>query len=242
MRLLVVNPNTTPSMTRTIGAAARAVAAPGTEIVAVEPSMGPASIEGVYDGALAVPGLLQTIAAQPADGIVIACFDDTGLDAARSAAAVPVVGIGEAAYHVASLVSDRFTVITTLSRSVPVIERNLAVTGLRSRCARVRASDIPVLALEEPGSDARRRISDMVARALQEDGADGIVLGCAGMADFAAELSRAHGVPVIDGVAAAVKLIESLLALGLSTSKAGIWARPLAKPYQGSLAAFSPRS
>ena len=132
----------------------------------MQPSSGPSSIEGVYDGAIAVPGVIEEILraeASGADAHVVACFDDTGLDAARSAAAAPVVGIGEAAFHMASLVSSRFTVITTLARSVPIIERNLAVTGLAARCARVRASDISVLALEDPASNARDRISDMIA-------------------------------------------------------------------------------
>ena len=81
-------------------------------------------------------------------GHVIACFDDTGLDAARALAHAPVVGIGEAAFHVASLVAGRFSVVTTLSRAIPAIEFNLIKYGLASRCARVRAAEIPVLALE----------------------------------------------------------------------------------------------
>src|SRR5438874_1363144 len=96
MKILVVNPNTTASMTQKIGAAARAAAAPGTEILAVNPSTGPVSIEGFYDEALSVPGLLAEIAKGEefgVDGHVIACFDDTGLDAARSLAKKPVVGI-----------------------------------------------------------------------------------------------------------------------------------------------------
>ena len=129
MRIVIVNPNTTRAMTETIAAAARQAASPTTEIVAVQPSSGPASIEGVYDGALAVPGVIEEIhraeASGPAAAYIIACFDDTGLDAARSAVVAPVIGIGEAAFHVASLVSNRFTVITTLARSVPIIERNL---------------------------------------------------------------------------------------------------------------------
>ena len=83
--------------------------------------MGPASIEGYYDEAFSVPGMLAEIArAEPrgVDGIVIACFDDTGLEAARQAASAPVIGIGEAAFHLASLVAHKFTVITTLSRSI----------------------------------------------------------------------------------------------------------------------------
>lgn len=243
MRLLVVNPNCTASMTAKIGAAARAAAAPGTEIVAVDPGEGPVSIEGYVDEAFAVPGLLRAIRTgerEGADAHVIACFDDTGLDAARALADAPVLGIGEAAFHMASLVAGRFSVVTTLSRSVPAIRHNLHRYGLASRCARIRASEVPVLALEEPGGDAARRISDEIARALDEDGAEAIVLGCAGMADLAARLAAEHGLPVLDGVACAVKLAEGLVGLGLRTSKRGGYATPGPKPYRGRFADDSP--
>jgi allantoin racemase len=243
VRLTVINPNTTQTMTEVIGAAARAAASPGTEIVAVQPQSGPTSIEGVYDGALAVPGVIEEILraeAAVADGHIIACFDDTGLDAARSAAHKPVIGIGEAAFHVASLVAHRFTVITTLPRSVPIIERNLAVTGLAGRCVRVRASDIPVLTLDNPKSDAQNRIAAIIATAIRDDAVDGIVLGCAGMAHLAEALSAAHGLPVIEGVSAAVRLAEAVVALGLTTSKRGLWASPLPKRYTGVFASFAP--
>lgn len=241
MRLLVVNPNTTRSMTDKIGAAARAVAATGTNIVAVNPESGPPSIEGYYDEVFAIPGLIAEMRrAGPVDGTIIACFDDTGLDAARSYASAPVIGIGEAAFHMASLISGRFSVVTTLSRSIPAIEHNLVRYGLSSRCAKVRAADVAVLELEVPGSAARGRIAREIDRAIQEDGAEAVVLGCAGMADLAAELSREHGLPVVDGVAAAVKLAESLFALDLRTSKRGGYASPIAKLYAGDLAAASP--
>jgi allantoin racemase len=237
MRLVLINPNTTASMTAKAGAAARAVAAAGTEIVAVNPADGPVSIEGYLDEAYAVPGLLDEIARcereTPADGYIVACFDDTGLDAARSLARAPVIGIGEAAFHLASLVAGRFSVITTLGRSVPAIEHNLVKYGLATRCAHVRAAEVPVLSLEEPGSPARARIGAEIATALRDDRAEAIVLGCAGMADLAASLSAEYGVPVIDGVAAAVKLAEALAALGLQTSRVGGYAAPVAKPYAG---------
>jgi allantoin racemase len=241
MRLLVVNPNTTRSMTEKIGAAARAAASPGTEIVAVNPESGPPSIEGYFDEVFAIPGMIGEMrTAGPVDGTVIACFDDTGLDAARSFSPAPVVGIGEAAFHLASLIAGRFSVVTTLSRSVPAIEQNLVRYGLMSRCAKVRASDVPVLELDIPGSPARARISREIDRAMQEDGAEAIVLGCAGMADLAADLSREHGLPVVDGVAAAVKLAESLCALGLRTSKLRGYAPPIAKAYRGTMSVHSP--
>ncbi|MGN6102333.1 MAG: aspartate/glutamate racemase family protein [Devosia sp.] len=241
MRLLVVNPNTTASMTQKIGAAARAVAAPGTEIIAVNPASGPPSIEGYYDEVFAIPGMIGEMQrAGPVDGTIIACFDDTGLDAARSFSAAPVIGIGEAGFHLASLIAGKFSVVTTLSRSIPAIEHNLTRYGLASRCAGVRASDVAVLELERPGSPARAKISREIDRAIHEDHAEAIVLGCAGMADLAAELSREHGLPVIDGVTAAVKLAESLSVLGLATSKRGGYAAPLAKAYAGEYAGFSP--
>ncbi|MDQ0512417.1 aspartate/glutamate racemase family protein [Ancylobacter amanitiformis] len=247
MRIHLVNPNTTRSMTDKIAAAARAVAAPGTDIVAATSSMGPASIEGYYDDALALPGLLAAIAEAEAGGVaggvdahVIACFDDTGLDAARALARAPVVGIGEAGFHLASLIAHRFAVVTTLSRSVAVIEANLQRYGLDRRCSGVRASDVAVLELEDPASGARERISAEIGRAIAQDRAEAIVLGCAGMADLARALAREHGVPVIDGVAGAVTLAEALVRVGLATSKAGPYAPPRAKAYAGRLADFAP--
>ncbi|MCM5570598.1 aspartate/glutamate racemase family protein [Burkholderiaceae bacterium FT117] len=245
MKIVVVNPNTTASMTRAIGETAARVAAAGTDIVAVNPADGPASIEGFYDEAFAVPGLLREIARferdAPADAYVVACFDDTGLEAARCLARAPVVGIGEAAFHMASLLAARFSVITTLGRSVVALEHNLSKYGLSSRCARVRAAEVPVLSLEQPGSPARARIDAEIARALSEDRAEAIVLGCAGMTSLAASLSTTHGVPVLDGVAAAVKLAEGLAALGLRTSKACSYAPPLAKTFDGVFAGDAPR-
>ena len=243
MRIHVVNPNTTRAFTDKIGRASAAVAAAGTEIWATQPDMGPVSIEGYYDEAYAVPGLLQRIReaeARNVAGHVIACFDDTGLDAARAIANAPVVGIGEAGFHAASLIAGKFSVVTTLARSIPAIEHNLTRYGLASRCARVRASDVPVLALEDPNSSARAKISAEIEAAKRDDRAEAIVLGCAGMADLAASLSAEHGLPVIDGVGAAVCLIEMLARLGLRTSKLGGYATPAAKIYTGSFASYSP--
>ena len=91
------------------------------------------------------------------DAYVIACFDDTGLDAARCATDAPVIGIGEAAFHLATLVAGKFSVVTTLARSVPAIEHNLSNTDFPRAAPRSERRDIPVLDLELPGSDARTR-------------------------------------------------------------------------------------
>lgn len=241
MRILVVNPNTTASMTAKIGAAARSAAAPGTQVLAVNPPDGPVSIEGYYDEVFSIPGLISEIRNHSdMDAYIIACFDDTGLDAARCATSAPVIGIGEAAFHMASLVAGRFGVVTTLARSVPAIEHNLKRYGLMERCARVRSSEVAVLELEEPGSNASARILDEMRRSLAEDRAEAIVLGCAGMADLAGRLSQEVGVPVLDGVACAVKLAEALVQLGLRTSKVGGYAPPRPKTYTGIFSHLSP--
>ena len=94
-------------------------------------------------------------------------------------------------------------------------------------------AEVPVLALEDPASGAMARIAEEIEHAKAEDRAEVIVLGCAGMADLAARLSSAHAIPVVDGVAAAVKLAEALASLGLRTSKIGAYAAPLPKVYMG---------
>lgn len=244
MLIHIVNPNTTRSMTEKIGKAAIAVAPSGVEIIMNQPEMGPVSIEGYYDEAYAVPGMLACIVeaeAREVAGHIIACFDDTGLDAARSIASAPVIGIGEAAFHAASLVAGKFSVITTLGRSVSAIEHNLVRYGLATRCAKVRAAEVPVLALEDPHSDAHLKIESEILAAIHEDNCEAIVLGCAGMADLASDLSNKHGLPIVDGVAAAVGFIQMLSQAGLKTSKRGGYAAPLKKTYLGALSGFAPR-
>ena len=225
MKILVVNPNTTASMTAKIGHAAQAVARPDTEIIATNSQNGPASIQGFLDVATCIPGLLDEIQRHPdVDGIVVACFDDTGVDAVRCMVPVPVLGIGEAAYHAAGMVATRFSVITTLARSVPGLENNLMRYGLSQKCARVRATDIPVLKLEEGDPATLAKIRSEIRDAIAQDQAEAIVLGCAGMADLMQMLSNEFGLPVIDGVASAVCMTEALIAAGLNTSKIGAYA------------------
>lgn len=241
-RILVVNPNTTASMTETIADAANRVKNAGTEIRAVTSSMGPVSIEGYYDEVFAVPGLLVELAKGEragANAAVIACFDDTGLDAARALVDIPVIGICEAAVSAAAFIAQRFTIVTTMERSRQPLEHLVHRYGMSGRC-NVRAADIPVLSLEDPNSNAKTRLREEIAAALTGDRAEAIVLGCAGMADLVSALSAEFGVSIIDGVAAAVKQAEMLVTLGLTTAKTGAYARPVSKPYTGKLEAFAP--
>jgi allantoin racemase len=243
VKIKIINPNTTESMTRRIGAAAKQFAAAGTTVVASNPADGPVSIEGHYEEAISVLGLLDEIRAgetDGCDGYVVACFGDPGLLAAREIARGPVVGIAEAAMRAASFVATGFTIVTTLERTRVIAQHLVSAYGMAPFCRNIRATQVAVLDLEDAASQGRRSIHDECRRALEEDGSGAIVLGCAGMADLAHDLSAELQVPVIDGVSAAVKFVEALVGLGLETSKRGDLAYPLPKIYRGCLARFAP--
>lgn len=216
MKLLFVNPNSTDSMTDKVRDTAVKFLPSDVEVVAYSNTKGPASIQGATDGDLAIPGMLDVIRQgidDGVDGIVIACFDDTGIEQVRALSAIPVLGIGQAAYHVSMLAGLKFSVVTTLSISVPILEENIQAFGVYPYCCKVRASEVPVLELEMPGSDAEERISAEIVKAISEDHCEAIVLGCAGMTDLAKRLSVVHNIRVIDGVAAAATLIYGLALL-----------------------------
>lgn len=232
----VINPNTSLAMTETIGAAARAVAAGNTEILAVCPTQGVPSIEGHFDEAIAAISVLEQIKIGREQGVcghVIACFGDPGLLAARELAQGPVVGIAEAAMHMATLVATRFSIVTTLPRTLIIARHLLQQYGFEHHCAALHAIDLPVLSLEDGSGLAQEKVRQRCIQSIRQDGCGAIVLGCGGMADLAQSLTRELGVPVIDGVTAAVKMVESLVALGLNTSKHGDLDYPIRKKLSG---------
>ncbi|WP_042428347.1 aspartate/glutamate racemase family protein [Comamonas granuli] len=244
MKIQIINPNASLAMTEEIGHAARRVAAQGTHIMLTGTASGPASIESAFDEALALPGLMQAVEQGRREGVhahVVACFGDPGLQAAREVADAPVLGIAQAAMHAACLLAPRFSVITTLQRTVSTAERLARLYGFEYQCRRVHATGLPVLALEAAATDDRvfAQVRACAERAIEEDGCGALVLGCAGMAPLCARLSGVLGVPVIDGVSVAVKLAEALSGAGLSASKRGDGARPEAKPVTGIMSAFA---
>ena len=205
--IVIINPNATASMTDAMVETARK-SVPGVDVVGWTPTKGPPAIQGEQDGQAAVPPLLELVKEADEAGakaIIIGCFDDTGLDAARALASCPVIGIGQAAYHLASLYGARFSVVTTLDVSVPVLTANIGNYGLKQNLGRVRASGVPVLDLEDDRENTTHRVKMEIRAAVDEDHIDSVVLGCAGMVhivDDADDLS----IKLIDGVHAAVKL------------------------------------
>ena len=240
-KICIINPNTTKSMTHKIDITAKKFASVDTEIVSVEPNVGPESIEGFYDEAFCIPGLVEEIEKHSdADSYIIACFDDTGLEVIRSITEKPVIGIGEAAYHIATMVAGNFTVITTLSRSIRPLTHNLKKYGLFENCVKVTAIEVPVLDLENISRENLDKLNKGIQDTKKYDNAEAIILGCAGMADLAKNLETKHKLPVIEGVSSAVVLAESLVNLKIKTSKIGSYALPRNKEYMGYLNKFKP--
>ena len=210
MTIVIINPNSTTAMTDAMVETARATA-PSAEFIGITSHGGPPAIQGPEDGERAIQPLLLCVDSARELGarvIIIGCFDDTGLGEARARArsGCPVIGIGQAACLAAAALGGRFSVVTTLAVSVPVIEENIIRYGLSGSIGRVRASGVPVLDLERSPEFAARRVISEIRLAAELDGVGAIVAGCAGMIDIPRLAARTVRVPVVDGVRAAASL------------------------------------
>ena len=240
MRILVVNVNTTDSITQAIARQAQAAAAPGTEIIGLTPDFGADSVEGNFESYLAAIAVMDKVMSydQPFDAVIQAGYGEHGREGLQELLNVPVVDITDAAASTAMYVGRAYSVVTTLDRTVPLIEDRLRLSGLWDRCASVRASGLAVLELEESPERALETIVRQAELAVSEDRAEVICLGCGGMAGLDEQIRQRTGVPVIDGVSAAVTVAESLVRLGLSTSKVRTYAQPRPKVISGWAAKF----
>ncbi|RSK47443.1 aspartate/glutamate racemase family protein [Bacillus canaveralius] len=241
MKIKVINPNTTLEMTKGIEHAAKTAARPDTQIIAVSPEMGPVSIESYYDEYLSIPGVIEEIKKGEEEGVdafVIACWGDPGLHAAREVTDKPVVGIAESSVYLASMLAARFSVVTVLPRIKTMLEELVDSYGASKKIANIRTTPMGVLDFERDPEAGMEMLRQEGKRAVKEDDAEAILLGCAGMAEFADSLEKELGVPVIDGVVAGVKFAESIVDLGKKTSKLKTYKYPEKKEFKGTLKNF----
>ncbi|MEO0916852.1 MAG: aspartate/glutamate racemase family protein [Pseudomonadota bacterium] len=207
MTIIIINPNSTMSMTDGMLAQARS-ACPELNFEGWTSHDGPVAIQGAADGEAARGPLLKLVeraSSQQAEGIIIGCFDDTALEEAAKIAACPVIGIGQASYHYAALRNWRFSVVTTLSVSTPIIQKNIERQGLGHLISSVRASEIPVLELEANTTHAATVVAKEAIHAEQEDGVSAIILGCAGMVEVVDTVRKKLSTIVIDPVECAAR-------------------------------------
>ena len=228
MRIIVVNVNTSRTMTTVIEEAARRHASAGTQIVALRPYFGPEAVDCNFESYLSAVAVMDRVVAygEPYDAVVLAGFGEHGRDGIAELIEQPVVEICEASAHLAMMIGRAYSVVTTLQRSVPPIEDRLRLAGLWDRCASVRASGMSTLEVDSDPASAIRAIVAEARAAVEADHAEVICLGCAGMAGLEEAINAELHLPVIDGVGAAVRLAEAIVGLGLKTSKVASYAPP----------------
>ena len=241
MRIKVINGNTFAVMTEEIDRAAQAARFPDTEVITVQPRSGPQSIESYYDEYLAIPGILEEIilSSDDVDAFAIACWGDPGVEAARELTTKPVVGIAEASMYVANMLAARWGIVTTSHRVLDMIQKTIHKTGFSNRCVSIRTTGVAVVETEEREATLAALEAEG-KKAIATDRVEALCLGCAGMSGLDKDLEARLGIPVIDAVAAAVKMAESLVSLQKQTSKALTYQFPDAKPIKGYPAHMQP--
>lgn len=203
-QILVINPNSSKAVTRSMEACLAPFDGNGHDIRCVELEGAPIGIETDDHVAEVVPLLVKAIRSATADLIVVACFSDPGISAARAASKVPVIGIAEAAYVTALGLGSRFGIVSLGPSSIARHRRYLEALRLDGRLAGDRSIDMTVAELVS--SDAVVPVTSIGSVLRDEDGADVVILGCAGLGTYREALQAKLGLPVVDPVQAGVAL------------------------------------
>ena len=230
MKLMIVNPNSSETVTGAIMQSAQRAASSGTELVPVTTKGGTRNIDSAFgdylSGALMIRTCLDAVARHRPDAVVLAGFGRVGIDALKEALTIPVVSISEASMAVACLLGHRFTTLTMLKQFIPYQEVLVRYYGFDAKCASVRAINVNVEDCVTDRERTLRELSAEIRKIVDEDRAEVVILACAGLCGYDQDLSKLAGVPVLDPVAVAVKMAESLVGLGVSHSKVRKFAHP----------------
>jgi len=230
MKILVINPNSSDTVTGAIMQSATRAASLGTELVGVTTKGGTRNIDSAFadylSGAYMIRTCLEAVAVHAPDAIVLAGFGRVGIDALKEALTIPVVSISEASMAVACLLGHRFTTLTMLQQFIPYQQDLVRLYGFEDKCASVRAINVNVEECVTERDKTMRELRAQIEKIGAEDKAEVVILACAGLCGYDTELSRLAGVPVLDPVAVGVKMAESLVGLGVAHSKARKFAHP----------------
>jgi Asp/Glu/hydantoin racemase len=235
MRLLIINPNISESVSQLIGSEARRAASLGTEITMLTAPFGVAYIETRFEaliGAYAA-ALLVAEHARGHDAVIIAAFGDPGVTGVREVLDIPVVGLSESALASACLLGNRFSIVAISRRITAWYREVVEHNGLISRLASIRCLDQQLRDIGSVQTDHAMRLKELCAAAVDQDGADVIILAGAPLAGLGRSIAGQIPVPVVDGLSSAVHQAESLAALQPGAARAGSFAPPPAKPNAG---------
>lgn len=235
MRIMIINPNTSISMTDHIREELIPLKRSDTELTVTCPDKGPETIESAYDEAFATPptlALVKKANVEGYDAVVLACFSDPGLHAAREISSIPVIGIEESSLHMAAMLGAKFSIMTPRKTRIAAKQEEVHIRGMDYFLASVRSLDLSVAETDADPEKTKQRIFDVATKAVQEDGAEVIILGCAGMTGYAPELEKKLKIKIIDPTAVALKIAEAIVDLGLTHSKTGLYATPPEKVFK----------
>lgn len=235
MRVLLINPNISDSVSDLIRAEARRSASPGTEIEVLTARFGVAYIETRFEALVGAYATAELAAehCQQADAVVVAAFGDPGLTGLRELLPVPVTGMTEAALASAHLLGHRFSIIAISQRIQAWYREVVESYGFGDRLASIRALDRPISSIGGVQEEHQQALKDLAERAVAEDGAEVLILAGAPLAGLARSLQGQLPVPVVDGVSSAVRHAETLAALKPGRARRGSFALPPAKPHRG---------
>jgi len=235
MKIMVINPNTSERMTNHLREELERIKRADTELSVLCPDQGPETIESAYEEAHAIPPTLELVKKANREGydaVILACFSDPGLEAAREISEIPVLGIEESTLHVASMLGARFSIMTPRRERIAFRKEHVHTRGMDHFLASVRSLDLSVAETDADPEKTKKRILEVAKAATEEDGAEVIILGCAGMAGYARELESRLGIKVLDPSAVALKVAEAMVDLGLRHSKTGLFATPPRKKFK----------
>jgi allantoin racemase len=230
VKLLVINPNSSETVTGAIMQSAQRAASPGTELVPVTTKGGTRNIDSAFgdylSGGYMIRTCLDAVAVHRPDAVVLAGFGRVGIDALKEALTIPVVSISEASMAMACLLGHRFTTLTMLQQFIPYQQDLVRYYGFEAKCASVRAINVNVEECVTERERTLRELSAEIRKIVAEDRAEVVILACAGLCGYDQDLTKLAGVPVLDPVAVAVKVAEGFVGLGITHSKVRKFAHP----------------
>jgi Asp/Glu/hydantoin racemase len=235
MKLLIINPNISVSVTELIGQEARRVASSTTTLTTMTAELGVAYIETRFEamlGAYATAELAARHAAEH-DAVIIAAFGDPGLTALREVLDIPVLGLTESALMSACMLGQRFSIIAISRRISAWYRETVQTNGLLDRLASIRTLDQRVQSIGSIQNDHAVELKALCMQAIEQDGADVLIIAGAPLAGLARAIAADIPVPLVDGVSSAVRHAESLVALGSHAPRLGSLAPPPVKPNKG---------
>ncbi len=241
MKILVFNPNTSESVTDKIAAVAQVAAAPGTELTFMTAPYGVPYIATRAEAVIGGRVVLEVLAEHERsfDAAVIAAFGDPGLGAAREMSAIPVIGLAEASLLMACPLGRNFSIVSFSPRLAPWYRECVAWHGLKDRLASIRMLDAKVADVGMVQAENESLLADLAMQAVEQDGAEVIVTAGAPLAGLAGRVRDRIPVPVVEGVAASIKMAEALATLKPRKATAGSFRQPMPKPASGLPAALT---